>query len=144
SYYDEDVRLMPAFQKTVLGKTNVLTYYKAFLDRFDIQDYTMTSIEILDLGAQVMEIGNLTMKMQLRSTGQSITLFGAYMNIWKVIKNDKPMLITAAWNYDEYYDKVHDSLRFEAVPAVHIALNGNVPITNNISFELAAFNRLLD
>ena len=29
----ESVRLMPAYQKTVLGRTNAATYYQAFLTR---------------------------------------------------------------------------------------------------------------
>ena len=51
AYYSDNIRLMPAFQKTVFGKSNRALYYKAFSSRFIIHDFTINDIEILDLGS---------------------------------------------------------------------------------------------
>ena len=53
-------------------------------------------------------------------------------------------MITEAWNYDQYYGEIHEALKVDEVPSVHVAFQPNVLINNNISFELAALNRLLD
>jgi ketosteroid isomerase-like protein len=144
AYYSENIRLMPAFQKTVLGKSNAASYHKAFLTRFDINDFKRNEIEILDLGTQVLEIGKLTMRIRLKTTGKEYELTGTYLNIWEELKNGELSIITEAWNYDRHYAEFHEYLRFEEVVAVHAALQPNVPVNSNISFELAALNRLLD
>jgi ketosteroid isomerase-like protein len=135
---------MPAFQKTLLGKRNVELYHKAFLSRFSIVEFTRKGIEILDLGSQVLETGIFTMSITLKSTGQQHTLKGKYLNVWEELEDGGLLLITEAWNYDQYYGELHEHFKFDEIPSVHIALLPNVPINSNISFELAARNRLLD
>ncbi len=143
-YYSDTVRLMPPFQKTILGKEHALSYYKSILNRFTIQTFIRKEIEILDLGTQVLEIGTLTLQVTAKSTGKQQTLYGKYLNLWAELKNGDLSMITEAWNYDQYYGEIHEALKVAEVPSVHLALRPNVLINNNISFELAALNRLLD
>lgn len=143
-YYAESIWLLPEFQKTVIGKNDVLLYHKAFLSRFKIREYTRNEIEIRDLGTQILEVGKFTMKMTLLNSDQQQELKGAYINLWEKLENDRLMLITEAWNYDTYYEGIDRIMRFDEVPSIHLALQPNVPVDSNISFELAAFNRLLD
>jgi ketosteroid isomerase-like protein len=143
-YYADTIRLMPPFQKTVLGKVNASSYYRAFTNRFTIHTYTRNEIEMLDLGQQVLEIGEMTMRMTLKSTGKEFDIAAKYLNLWVKTKNGEPRLLTEAWNGDQYYGELHDQLRFDDFPSIHIALQPNVPVTNDIRFELAALNRLLD
>lgn len=144
SYFSESVRLMPTFQKTVLGKVNALVYFKSLTNRFTIQSYTRNEVEILDLGQQVLEIGEIKMRMTLKSSGKEFDIAAKYLNLWIKAKNGEPKLLTEAWNGDQYYAELHDHLRFEDVPSIHSALQPNVLVTNDIQFELAALNRLLD
>jgi hypothetical protein len=60
-YYAEDVRLMCEYNRTFLGKATASSYYKAFLSRFEVQDYTRQEIEVLDLGSRVIELGRFTL-----------------------------------------------------------------------------------
>jgi ketosteroid isomerase-like protein len=46
--YSKDIRLMPEFQKTILGKDNTRLYYAAFFNRFDVKKYSRDTIETLD------------------------------------------------------------------------------------------------
>lgn len=142
-YYAENIRLMPEFQKTIMGKSNALLYHKAFSTRFDIQEYSREEIEMLDLGSRVVEIGMFTMKMKLKSTGKEHELKGKYQNIWKELENGKLALITEAWNYNHQLE-IEEQLRFEEVPEVDVALQAHLPINSNISFELEALNRLME
>ena len=144
NYYADSIRLMPEFQQAILGKNNTIFYYKAFLARFDVNEFARKEIEVLDLGGQVIEIGKITIRMTLKSSGQELELEGTYLDLWKKQENSDLILITEAWNYDQYYEEVPELLRFEEVPAVHMAFQPNVNINNNISFQLAAFDRLLD
>jgi ketosteroid isomerase-like protein len=142
TYYRDDVRLMPPFQRTIVGKENLVSYHKAFTTRFDIQEYNRADMEVLDLGSMVSEIGMFTMKMKIKSTGKVYDLKGKYLNLWGK-ENGKLALITEAWNYDHAIDFA-DQLKFTEIPNVDVALSPHVNINNNISFELAALNRLVE
>jgi ketosteroid isomerase-like protein len=144
SYYDQRVRLMPPFQKTVLDKENALLYYQAFRSRFDVLSYMRKELEILDLGKQILETGTFLITVRLKKDGQEYSLAGKYIDIWQKHNEGKLLLITQAWNFDEYNERFHEQLRFDSVPGVHAAMLPNVPVTDAISFELAALNRLLD
>lgn len=143
-YYADTIWLMPAFQKTVKGKLNVMTYHGAFASRFKVLSHSRKELEILDIGSQVMEIGTFTTQLSSRNSGKTQDLAGKYMNLWKKGNNDQLHLITEAWNYDQYYGEFHERLKFDEVPSIHAALQPNVPVTTNVRFELAAMRKLLD
>jgi len=142
-YYAEDVRLMCEYNKTFLGKATALSYHKAFFSRFEVQDYTRQEIEVLDLGSRVVELGRFTLKLSLKRTGQKQQLIGKYQDIWEKSGTGGLKLLTEAWNYDHPVEMA-DALRFAELPAVQIALQGRVPVKDNISFELAALGLLLE
>jgi ketosteroid isomerase-like protein len=142
-YHDKNVRLMTEFQRTVIGSANVVLYHKAFLSRFTILAYDREQSEILDLGRIVVEQGMFTMKMLSKKTSKEHTVNGKYQNIWEKSLNAKMLLITEAWNYNQPLD-FEDELRFGEVPVVDVALQPHLPINNNIRFELAALNRMME
>jgi ketosteroid isomerase-like protein len=142
-YYAEEIRLMPVNQKTIMSKGNALQYHKAFSARFDIKQYEREAIETLDLGARVVETGIFTMKLKLRSTSTEYVVNGKYQDIWKKLEGNKLSLITQAWNHN-YRTEIDEYFRFVEVPAVQTAFQAHVPVTSNISFELAALNKLLE
>jgi ketosteroid isomerase-like protein len=142
-YYADDVRLMPEFQRTIQGKDNSLAYHQAFGARFDVAQYEKREIETLDLGSRVVEWGTFTTKIILKSTGQAHTLQGKYQHLWQKQANDRLVLVTEAWNYNHQV-AVAEQLRFAEVPAVQVAYQAHVPVNSNISFELAALNRLME
>lgn len=137
----ESVRLLPAYQKTVLGKTDATTYYRAFLKRFAVRVYERSPIEVADLGARVMEIGRFTMTLAMRGSTETHTLAGKYMDLWQKSPDGALTLHTAGWNHDEM-PKIADRLRFAEIPSVHMALQARVPVTAGIRLELAALQKL--
>jgi ketosteroid isomerase-like protein len=142
-YYADEIRLMPAYQKTIMTKGNALVYYKAFAARFEIKEYKREAIEILDLGARVVETGLFTMTLKLRSTDKQYQINGNYQDIWKKLGTANLSLITEAWNHNDRTE-IDEHFRFVEVPAVQTALQAHVPVNSNISFELAALNKLLE
>lgn len=143
SYFSEDIRLMPEFQKTIFSKTNTIAYYEAFFERFLIQEYSREKIEILDLGTRIIEHGLFTIKMVLKNTKQEYKLLGKYQNIWEEQENEVYTLITEAWNYNHTIDFA-DKLRFNDISSVNMALQPHLPVNDNISFELAGLNALME
>ena len=139
SYYGDNIRLMTETQLTMMGKANALHYYKAFNSRFDVVDYTRTEIEVLDLGARVLEFGTFTTKLKMKSTGKDHELQGKYLNIWEHATDGKMLLVTEVWNYNHRVD-IAQQLVFPEVPTVNVALQAHVTVKDNISFELAALN----
>jgi hypothetical protein len=137
----ESVRLMPAYQKTVLGKADAATYTRAFLKRFTVSAYEREPIETADLGRRVMEIGRFTMTVALKGSAGTHTLRGKYMDLWEESAAGKLELSTSGWNHDEL-PKIAEQLRFAEVPSVHLALQARVPVTAGVSFELAALQKL--
>jgi ketosteroid isomerase-like protein len=136
----ESVRLMPAYQKAVLGKTDAAAYYQAFLKRFAVRAYERSPIEVADLGARVMEIGRFTMTVTARGS-ETHTLAGKYMDLWEKSPSGALTLHTAAWNHDEP-PKIAEQLRFPEVPSVHMALQARLPVTAGVRLELAALQKL--
>lgn len=143
SYYGDNARLMTEFVKTIVGKDNAMNYYKSFFAGFDFKSYTRDEIEILDIGPMVVEHGQFTAKVVAKSTGKEHELKGKYQNIWEQGENDKLLLITEGWNYNHQVD-IGEQLRFKEVPVVDVALRPHLPINSNISFELAALNKLME
>lgn len=143
SYYGEDTRLMPEFQKTIIGKNNVLAYYKAFTARYDVVEYNRTEVEILDLGSHVAELGTFSMKSKLTSAGKVHDLNGKYLDIWQKLDNGLMSLISQAWNYNHSLE-LEGQLQFGEVPYTDVALAAHLPINNAVTFELAALNRLME
>jgi ketosteroid isomerase-like protein len=142
-YYAESLRLMPEFQKTIVGRKNALLYFRAFAARYDIVSYNRNVIEVLDLGSRIVEIGLFEMKVMLEGTSKVYEIKGKYLDIWKKTSDDALQLITEAWNYSETL-AIEEQLKFAEVPVVDIALQAHVPINDNVSFELAALNRLME
>lgn len=142
-YYDDEIRLMPAYQKTIMSKANALVYHKAFSTRFDIKEYEREAIETLDLGARVVETGVFTMKLKLISTGKEYEVHGKYQDIWKKLESNNLSLITQAWNHNDRTE-IDEYFRFVEVPAVQTAFQAHLPVNSKISFELAALNKLLE
>lgn len=142
-YYGENVRLMPEFQKTIIGKNNALDYHTAFSERFNVHKYTRNQVEVVDLGSKLLELGMFTIEMDLKSTGKEYSLKGKYFNVWEKTANGKLALITEAWNYN-HHTEITEQLRFEKVPALQIAYQAHLPVNSNISFELAALNGLME
>jgi ketosteroid isomerase-like protein len=143
AYYAENVRLMPEFQLTVMGKSNALAYQGAFTDRFDVQQTDRVPLETLDLGTRVVELGTFTTTLTHRQTGRQYVLEGKYQNLWEKSGQGKPVLVTEAWNYNHPVPFA-DQLRFGGVPAVQVAYQAHLPVNSNISFELAALNQLME
>jgi ketosteroid isomerase-like protein len=91
----------------------------------------------------IVEHGMFAMRMISKSTGKEHEVKGKYQNIWEKLENGSLSLITEGWNYDHLLE-IGAQLRFEEVPVVDVALQTHVSINNNISFELAALNRLME
>lgn len=142
----DSVRLMPGYQKTVLGKADATAYHQAFLKRFTVSAYDRQAIEAVDLGTRVMEIGRFTITIAEKDSdgkgaGEAQTLAGKYMDLWEKSSTGKLVLHTAGWNYDQF-PKDADRFRFADVPSVHMALRARAPVSAGISFELAALVKL--
>lgn len=138
-YCGPDVRLMTETQKTMIGKDNALCYYKSFLQRFSVMQYTRQEFEILDLGIRVIESGGFKEKLKLKSTGKEYEINGKYLNIWEQQPDGGLVLITETWNYNHRVE-IADQLFFPEVPTVNVAMQSHLPVKDNITFELAALN----
>jgi ketosteroid isomerase-like protein len=141
TYYDDNLRFMPEFQKTVMGKKNACLYNQAFARHFDIRNYERHDTEVIDLGERVVEIGFFTANLSPK-TRQPITMRGKYLDLWKK-SNGKLSLITQAWNYDQSLPW-ESEFQLDEVPSENVALQAYVPVKDNISFEITAINILME
>lgn len=139
AYCGEDIRLMTETQKTMMGKSNALRYYKSFLQRFSVTQYIRQEFEILNIGTRVIESGEFKEKLTLKSTGKEYELNGKYLNIWEQKPDGTLLLITETWNYSHQVEFA-DQLFFPEIPTVNVAMQPHLPVKDNITFELAALN----
>lgn len=144
TFYKEDIRLMPECQKTIIGKKQAISYHKAFFNRFQIQNYTRSEIEILDMGPCISELGQFTMQINVIQTGKEYTLNGKYQQIWEKSQSENGVvLVTDGWNYNHSLE-IETLMRFAEVPFVDIAFQPHVPVNTPVRFELAALNLLME
>ncbi len=136
----DSVRLMPAYQKCIFGKTDAATYYQAFLKRFAVRAYERSPIEVADLGQRVMEIGRFTMTVATRGS-EPHTFAGKYLDLWEKSPDGTLKLHTTAWNHDER-PEFAEQLRFPEVPSIHLALQPRAPVTRGIRLEIAGLQKL--
>lgn len=80
-YYADDIRLMPEFQQTVIGRENAIKYHRAFNDRFSVTSVKREEIETLDLGGQIAELGTFKQVLQVKTSGQIFEIEGTYLNL---------------------------------------------------------------
>ena len=142
-YYAADVRLLPEFQYTVMGREDVAAYHRAFAGRFAVRGYSRRQREILDLGPRIVEHGVFTMRLVVNGTNEAHELAGKYQDVWARRPDGRWLLVSQAWNYG-HPTALDARLRFEGVPGVNVALRAHVPVNSPISFELAALNRLAE
>jgi ketosteroid isomerase-like protein len=143
SRYSENIRLMPPYNGSVFGRDGARAYHAALFERFDVRKYHRDEVKTFDLGSRLIEVGRFTMTLATRSDGASHDISGGYMDIWAQVAGKPVSLITHVWNTDRYPDIAND-LRFSNVPSVRTALQAHLPINDNLSFELAALNKLLE
>jgi ketosteroid isomerase-like protein len=132
---------MPPYHGSVFGRDSARAYHAALFERFDIRKYHRDEVKTFDLGSRLIEVGRLTMTLTARSDLRSHEISGGYLDIWAQVSGKPASLIAHVWNTDRYPDIASD-LRFSNVPSVRTALEAHVPIKDNLSFELAALNKL--
>jgi ketosteroid isomerase-like protein len=138
---DEGLRLMPAYQLTVLGKDNAALYYRAFFQRFVVGEYERQVEERLDLGAQVAEFGRYTMSLSVREGGKTLMVAGKYLELWRKRRDGSLALLTAVWCHDQPPQEP-ELFRFATVPGVRIAHERELSLDHPLRFELSALNTL--
>ena len=97
----------------------------------------------MDIGERVIEFGMFAMEIESKSLQKVYELKGNYLNIWKRTENTQLTLITDGWDYNHQVT-IGEQLIFSEVPSVDVAHQAHIPVNNNISFELAALNSLLE
>jgi ketosteroid isomerase-like protein len=141
--YAVNVRLMPPYHGSVFGRDNARAYHAALFERFDVRTYRRDEVQTYDLGSRLVEVGRFAMTLTTRSDGRSHEISGGYLDIWEQVAGQPVSLITHVWNTDRYQD-IANELRFRNAPSVRTALDAHLPIKDNLSFELAALNKLLE
>lgn len=140
---DENLRLAPEYNPTLIGRTNVASYYAAFARRFKVKELVRRPIRAYDLGTRIVEIGGFQLAIALRDGGEAQVLEGKYLDVWEKQSGEALTLTTQTWNFDRY-PQLANEFRFPELPAVRTAFEPRVPVKDPLSFELAALNKLTE
>jgi len=143
AFHARNIRLMPPFQKTMKGVTAVGSYYQAISNRFIIAKLQFKSLRILPFDTLVVDQGTFELVVQPRGGTMQQTITGNYLHLWSTRNSNKPQLLTDAWNVKQLpFD--NELFRFRELPTVDVALMPHVPVNDDVSFELAALNRMME
>jgi hypothetical protein len=93
------------------------------------------------MGERIVEIGFFTVNLSPKNK-QPIAVRGKYLDLWKR-SDGKLWLVTQAWNYDQSLPW-ESELQMDEVPSENVALQGHIPVNDNISFEITAINSLME
>ncbi len=103
-YYDETEPVcMPEYHNALYTKQDIKSYYEQWLSNFKINDYKRSIYEVQLIENYVIEIGTFNINAVGKS-GVSLVYEGKYMNVWKVLKSKKMVLISEIWGADKAFD----------------------------------------
>lgn len=142
-YYRSDTRLMPPFQRTIKGEANAIMYYRKLLGRLTFASLKFNARKITSIDTVLIEHGTYTWEVTVKAGGQRHVLTGNYLHLWSVSDGAHPSIITAAWNIRNMPFDQH-TVRFPEIPAVDVALMPHLPVNNDLRFELASLNRMME
>jgi ketosteroid isomerase-like protein len=135
-------RLMTEGLPTVIGSANIEAYFRAFFARFTVRAYVCSDVQTWDLGARVAEFGRFTLQLAPKAGGAELSLQGKYLDLWEHDSGSGLRLAVIASNFDAWMPN-GDILRFDGIPYVRVAMQARVPLDNDLSVELAAYNLLM-
>ena len=141
--FSQEVKVMPEYDKSFLGKNNAKIYYDALFDQIQISRYERSQMEVLDIGQRRIEIGTFQMTIEHGTKGKSaaegpVSIPGTYFEVWDTSSKNDHKLLSQAWNYDEKVERENTLLRTSIAGGVRYAHEPIVPIKTAISYELAA------
>ncbi|MFD1604619.1 nuclear transport factor 2 family protein [Flavobacterium artemisiae] len=103
-YYDEaEPVCMPEYHNALYSKKDIESYYKQWLSNFKINDYKRSIYEVQLIENYAVEIGTFHINT-VGKNGVSLVYDGKYMNVWKVLKNKKLVLVSEIWGADKAID----------------------------------------
>lgn len=109
-YYDEKEPVcMPEYHNALYTKQDIKSYYEQWLSNFKINDYKRSIYEVQLIENYAVEIGTFNVNVVGKS-GVSLVYEGKYMNVWKVLKNKKLVLVSEIWGADKAIDGSHFSV----------------------------------
>jgi len=135
-------RLMTEGLATVFGSSNIAAYFRAFFARFTVRAYVYNDVQTWDMGPRVAEFGRFTMRLAPKAGGGELSLQGKYLDLWEHHSGGGLRLAAIASNFDAWLPN-GDILRFDGIPSVRVAMQARVPMENDLSVELAAYNLLI-
>ncbi|MHC0445507.1 DUF4440 domain-containing protein [Flavobacterium sp. 3-218] len=102
--YTEQSILMPEHSRQRTGKKEIEAFYEQWLSQAEIASYEKTILEVQDFGNYVLEIGNFTQNLIVK-TLEPFSYSGKYAVLWKKSSKNKPLTIAAEiWGSTSYFD----------------------------------------
>lgn len=109
-YYDEaEPVCMPEYHNALYTKEDIKSYYEQWLSNFKINDYKRSIYEVKIFENYAIEIGTFNINA-IGKNGVSLVYDGKYMNVWKVLKNKKLVLVSEIWGANKAIDGSHFSV----------------------------------
>lgn len=137
--YSQQAISMPEYQLTLSGRAEIESYYREIFKRQNIKTYQRQVQEFIHLGKTIVEIGTFIKEYTRSENDSLITLSGQYWNVWAAADGNFK-LKGEAFGY--FHPVAH--------PETLIVTNhpqpdeADVPIKNEIPFELKAYNALME
>lgn len=125
-YYDEAPVCMPEYHKALYSKEEIKSYYQQWLSNFKINNYKRNIYEVLLIEDYVVEIGTFNIN-STAITDVSLVYDGKYMNVWKVLKNTKLVLVSEIWGTDKAIDASNfKTIKTKVIPIPEQKINAAV------------------
>ncbi|MEO7991204.1 MAG: hypothetical protein ABI663_16760 [Chryseolinea sp.] len=138
-HYEDHAIIMPEYQVTLSGRSEVHDYYAEMFKRQHIKTFQRQPIEFIHLKNTIVEIGTFE-KEYTESAGDSIiTLRGKYWHIWALLPDGNFRIKGEAFGYFHSVDH-SESLILSA----HQQQPDESEIQSEIPFELKAYNALME
>lgn len=139
SFYQTDAISMPEFQLTLVGKNQIGRYYSEIFQRQNVDFLHTETLEIIDLGDALMEIG--TFEKRYSDQGIELQQRGKYCRIWQT---DEGGSYKIKGETSGFFHPIDAPERLVVEMGLIQPNESDILENKEIPFELKAYNALME
>lgn len=139
SYYKDEAISLPEFQLMLVGKDRIKVFYKEIFQRQSVEFLKSDTLEIIDLGNTLMEIGSF--EKRYSDNGSDQQQRGKYFRIWEVDTDGDYKIKAETFGF---FHPIENPERLVVEMGLTQPDESDILIQKEIPFELKAYNALME
>ena len=101
SFYAADAVIMPPNEPEVRGTDAIRTWIQALVDRFSIQEFNVTPLEVVAAGDWGLRRATVSWRLAPKGGGEALHLSTKFLQIWQRQSDGSWKVLRGIWNSND-------------------------------------------